>query len=252
MPSSRVLAAIAVLMSPFFLAAPSKAEPSGGPTVVELFTSQGCYSCPPAEAYLRELAVRRDIVALEWHVDYWDDLVYGLAGRWKGPFSSPEATQRQRTYNVNLRGSPNVYTPQMVMAGRYEAVGSRRGSVQSAIIRNRRQTPSKIEVAVTPGAGTGLSVRINGVDDRPGSIWLVRFDREHTTPVRAGENKGKTLVSRNIVRDMQLIGAWDGTATEVALPAPNLSQNQGCAVLVQNDRPSATGPILGAAYCPRG
>jgi len=251
MSSFRALAAAGFLLATLFLAEASKAETPRGPTVVELFTSQGCYSCPPAEAYLRELAVRKGIIALEWHVDYWDDLVYGLAGRWKDPFSSPEATQRQRTYNVNLRGGPNVYTPQMVIAGRYEAVGSRRGSVQSAIIRNRRQTPSKLDVAVARGAGTGFSVRISGDEDRPGSIWLVRFDLEHTTPVRSGENKGKTLTSRNIVRDMELIGAWNGTPTEVALPTPGLLENQGCAVLVQNDRPAATGPILGAAYCPR-
>ena len=89
------------------------------PTVVELFTSQGCYSCPPAEAFLGELAKRSDVVALEFHVDYWDDLVYGSAGQWKDPFSDPAYTRRQQVYARGIPGG-RVYTPQIVVDGRLE------------------------------------------------------------------------------------------------------------------------------------
>lgn len=115
----------------FTLTVPPPANADSAPPVsVELFTSQGCYSCPPAEADLGKLAKRSDVVALEWHVDYWDDLVYGGAGKWKDPFSSPEVTARQRDYNDSIRGQRRVYMPQMIVAGVREAVGSDRSRPQ--------------------------------------------------------------------------------------------------------------------------
>jgi hypothetical protein len=209
-------------------ARPGAAEDTsgGGPTVVELFTSQGCYSCPPAEAFLAELAGEDGMLALEFHVDYWDDLVYGAAGRWKDPFSSPAHTRRQQVYNQQIRGRPNVYTPQMVIDGRYEAVGSRRGAVDGAAV-----------ASVDVGAGSGGSA----------GVWLVRFLRERRTEVRAGENKGKSLVSRHIVTEMRRIGGWDGGAAALSVSGFVLADGEGCAVLVQRD---SQGPVLGAASCP--
>ncbi|MFN0023541.1 MAG: DUF1223 domain-containing protein, partial [Parvularculaceae bacterium] len=96
------------------------ATPADKPVVVELFTSQGCSSCPPAEALMRELAKRPGLVALEWHVDYWDDLHAGSSGKWKDPFSSADHTARQRAYNRALRGTGGAYTPQMVIDGAAE------------------------------------------------------------------------------------------------------------------------------------
>ena len=109
-------------------------QPGGTPAVIELFTSQGCYSCPPAEALLGDLIEANDpdnLVALEFHVDYWDSLVYGSHGSHKDPFSSADNTLRQRLYNHDgdLRGQRGVYTPQMVVNGRYAAVGSKRRTV---------------------------------------------------------------------------------------------------------------------------
>ena len=104
-----------------------------GAVVVELFTSQGCYSCPPAEKFLGDLAEQETVIALDFHVDYWDNLVHGADGKWKDPFSRPAYTQRQRVYNQRIRGTGNVYTPQMVIDGRLEAVGSRRIAVLSAM-----------------------------------------------------------------------------------------------------------------------
>ncbi|MGE4219477.1 MAG: DUF1223 domain-containing protein [Alphaproteobacteria bacterium] len=215
-----------------------------GPVVVELFTSQGCYSCPPAEAYLRELAVRSDLVALEWHVDYWNELVYGAAGKWRDPFSAPEYTQRQMTYGRSL-GSGRVYTPQMVIDGRLEAVGSDRNAVERAMERSA-QAAAKVPVALERDTAGGLRVGI-GTGTGKATVLLVRYLREASTSVAAGENKGKGLHSRNIVTGLRRIGVWDGQPLQMSVPDPNLQAGEGCAVLLQGD---AQGPILGAHYCP--
>jgi len=240
------------LLAAILLAAtgPANAGADKAPTVVELFTSQGCYSCPAAEKFLTELADRKDLVALEWHVDYWDELVYGFAGKWKDPFSHPDYTRRQQTYNVAVRGQSGVYTPQMVIGGRYEAVGSRRTDVNRAIRRARAEAPSKLGVDLAYGAEAGLMVRIKGAERRAGTVWLIRYDHAHTTRVKSGENKGKTLTSRNIVCGKQRIGAWTGKPVKIDLADLKLGPNQGCAVLVQAAKPLDTGPILGAANCP--
>ena len=221
------------------------------PTVVELFTSQGCYSCPAAEAFLGTLADRKDLIALEFHVDYWDELVYGFSGKWKDPFSSPDNTRRQRSYNINIRHQSGVYTPQMVIGGRYEAVGSRREAVHHAIRRARADAPAKLDIEVLRRAASGYDVRINGDEPRPGKVWLVRYDHAHTTRVKSGENKGKTLISRNIVREVREIGDWAGRSRKIVLKQLTLAENQGCAVLVHADQPQWPGPLLGAGLCPR-
>lgn len=225
--------------------APSAAFADDGATVVELFTSQACYSCPPAEAYLGELARRDGVIALEFHVDYWNSLVYGAAGKWADPFSSPAFTERQRVYAQNIEGGRS-YTPQMVIDGRLEAVGSRRGAVEAAIASAR--TTQHANVSVQSGAGGGLSVTVADGNGDPGFIWLVRFIRERTTDVLRGENNGKTLTSHNIVTELLPVGQWDGTPTSFDISFPGETAEEGCAVLVQA---RGQGPILGAALCPR-
>ena len=147
----------------------AKAEP---PVVVELFTSQGCYSCPPAEAYLGELSKTAEIVALEFHVDYWDDLAHGGDGKWKDVFSRPEFTQHQRIYAGNF---PNgqVYTPQMVVGGHGFAVGSNRRAVRRLIAQAKEiQRGATLTITKKPGhdLGTNLSIDITGRSNRPLSI----------------------------------------------------------------------------------
>jgi len=221
-------------------AAPAAA---GGPTVVELFTSQSCYSCPPAEVFLGELSARPDVVALEFHVDYWDDLVYGAAGKWKDPFSSPAFTERQRGYNRAIRSKSAVYTPQMVIDGRAEAVGSDRGAVAAAL--GRAGAPGRIEVSVALRDGGG-AVTLVGGHREPAAVWLVRYVRSETTRVEAGENKGKTLKNHNIVTGLDRIGEWRGSPVTIEVPGLALGPDEGCAVLVQGERP---GPMLGAGLC---
>ena len=219
---------------------------AGGPAVVELFTSQSCYSCPPAEALLGELAGRDDLIALELHVDYWDDLVYGSAGRWKDVFSSPAFTARQRRYAARIRNG-GVYTPQIVVDGVVQAVVSRRGRVLRLVERSARIVkPVLVSVQAAPEGG--FTVTLEPRAGRPSAaVLLARYDLRRVTPVEAGENKGKTLVNHHVVRELREVGDWAGDPVEIPLADIRLGPDEGCAVLVQaHDQ----GAILGAAACP--
>ena len=240
------------------------AERSGdGPAVIELFTSQGCYSCPPAEKLLGELIESHpDVVALEFHVDYWDSLVYGTHGTHKDPFSDKENTYRQQLYNMaGLDGRPGVYTPQMVINGNYATVGSDGRVIRKGIdVLDRpfvNLTVSYYSGADSASGQRGLQVEIAGGDrEIPASaqVWLAVFDIEKTTKISTGENHDKTLTSHHIVRDFDQLTSHTGFADQ--LSAANtlemvhqikLGEGQGCAVLVQDAR---LGSIYGAAYCP--
>ena len=216
------------------------------PTVVELFTSQSCSSCPPAEAFLGELAGRPDVIALEFHVDYWDDLVHGGAGKWKDPFSHPAFTARQRAYNVVLRHRPQVYTPQMVIAGRDEAVGSDRPAVLAAIER-AAAAGRGLALGISRLAQGGLSVSVEGNGDGPAAVWLARVERVSATRVTGGENKGLTLTNHRVVRELRRIGDWAGAPVALEVPELELASNESCIAFVQDER---QGPILAAATCP--
>lgn len=204
------------------------AEPAA-PVVVELFTSQGCSSCPPADAFLAELARRSDVLPLAFHVDYWDRL------GWRDPFSSSAATARQRDYAREL-GLPTVYTPQIVVNGRHDAVGSDRRQVTAAIAATAGPSVP-IALAVENGA---LSIGI-GTGSGAGKLWLVTFDPRHETAVTRGENAGRTLVDINIVRSLDAVGAWDGSPITLSRPLP--PAGSGAALLLQ----AQDGRILGAA-----
>jgi hypothetical protein len=243
----RMLPAAALALTMSATAVPA-ADPDG-PVVVELFTSQGCYSCPPAEKFLGDLAGQKSVLALEFHVDYWDDLVHGGDGKWKDVFSKREYTLRQRGYNQRIRGRGNVYTPQMVIDGKLEAVGSRRLSVLAAIKRAESARRDRVGINVTLDGGAVRTVSLNGdVRDR-GSVWLVRFIKAQETRVQSGENKGKALLSHNIVTEVQKVGVWSGRAGEISVNGFTLADGEGCAVLIQDNR---QGPIIGAAACPTG
>ncbi|MFA5119801.1 DUF1223 domain-containing protein [Zavarzinia sp.] len=201
------------------------------PVVVELFTSQGCSSCPPADDFLRELsATRADVLPLAFHVTYWNSL------GWRDPFSLELGTERQRLYAAQL-GLRQIYTPQMVIDGRFDAVGSDRPSVGDAIARAAAEDETIPVTVSRDGAGIVTEVA-------PGSafgvVFLVGYDRRHETAIGRGENGGRTLVEANIVRSFQSIGRYDGAALKLrhALPA-----GEAAAVLLQ--RPD--GAIVGAA-----
>ena len=219
--------------------------------VVELFTSQGCYSCPPAEKLLGEITRKnKDIIALEFHVDYWDSLVYGSAGKWQDPFSDAAYSKRQRDYNrLRLDGRVGVYTPQMIVDGQYAFVGSK-----SSVARSQLRGDSNLELDLTAEItedGT-VTIDVNGEYDSSADIWLVTYDKVNVTRVISGENKGKELTNYNVVRDMRSVGKWQGEPVVIRSTGEPLGKNQNCAVIVQkfnaNQRKIA-GPILGAASC---
>jgi hypothetical protein len=182
------------------------------PVVVELFTSEGCSSCPPADALLAELAARPDLLALSFHIDYWDRL------GWKDPFSSAAATRRQDRY-ARLLGLGAVYTPQMVIDGHWQAVGSDRDAVAEALTRARRAAAA---VPMTLALDRGTA-RVTCGPDRAGmsaAVLLIGFDRRHVERVGGGENDGRTLTHVDVVRGFAEIGRFSGGAARIATPVP--------------------------------
>jgi hypothetical protein len=204
------------------------------PAVVELFTSEGCSSCPPAEAYIGELAQRPNVLALAFHVDYWDDL------GWRDRFGLPQSVQRQRTYAKTL-GLASVYTPQVVLDGRADFVGSDVASVNKRLAENR----SGVAVAVAVQDGEvviGLGEQ-EGV--RASEVILIAYQRSAISAIGRGENSGRTLKEFNIVRGIQTLGFWDGRSQQYRASVKSLpSDSTDVAVLVQ---PRGQGPIIGAA-----
>jgi hypothetical protein len=180
------------------------------PIVVELFTSEGCSSCPPADALLAELADRPDVLALSFHVDYWDRL------GWKDPFSSREATARQNRY-ATLLALSTVYTPQIVVDGKWQAVGSDRADVEQALDRARRDRP-EVPVTLALDHGQAQIALGPGSDGVAASVTLIGFDRRHVTAVKRGENSGRTLAHVDVVRGFDEIARL--SAGEIAVPIP--------------------------------
>jgi hypothetical protein len=215
--------------------APAKAPAQ--PVLVELFTSQSCSSCPPAEALFAKYAKRSDLVALEWHVDYWDSLEAAGAGQWKDPYSSQAWTTRQRAYNRAIRGGDGVYTPQAVVGGNTEATGFDWGAIER-LIGSAAKAPSKVRLAAT--RATDIRFTATGAP-KDAEALLVTFRLDAATDVKGGENKGRKLSSAHIVTGARKLGA--GPAFSVPLPA----QGEGCALLIQPRQPGA---VIAAAYCP--
>jgi hypothetical protein len=220
----QILIALAAL--PLLGAAPAPAQP----VVLELFTSQGCSSCPPADLAVAGAADRPDVIALSFNVTYWNHL------GWKDTFSRPEFTARQVAYAKAL-GHPAPFTPEVVAGGKVDAVANTPGRVDALIARGR----SRPTTAVSTSGGS-VTVAAGVAPRRGADVWLVRYDpRTIQVPVKAGENTGKTLPQRNVVRSLKRLGDWRGQAARYDVPAsePGLRS----VVLVQG---KDGGPILAA------
>jgi hypothetical protein len=204
------------------------------PAVVELFTSEGCNSCPPAEAYIGELAKRRDVLALAFHVDYWDDL------GWRDRFGLPEAVHRQQAYASALRLS-SVYTPQVVIDGQHDFVGSDRSSIARALAGNR----SGVALALSVRDGEVL-VDVGAHEKAlPCDVLLIAYLREAVSPIGRGENAGRTLKEFNIVRDFRSLGRWEGQKQVYRLRVDSLpSDATDVAVVIQS---AGQATIIGVA-----
>jgi hypothetical protein len=200
-------------------------------SVIELFTSQGCSSCPPANDNVRALANRPDVIALSFGVTYWDQL------GWKDTFAQPVFTARQYAYARSL-GHSGPFTPEVVVDGRADVVGARRGEIEALAARTRLAGGPSIAIH-----GNQVALGAAPAPGQPADVWLVRYDpRLIEVPVRAGENEGRTLPHKNVVRSLVRLGAWSGRAeTFAAPPAP---AGLVTVVLVQTPR---AGPILSAA-----
>jgi hypothetical protein len=214
------------------LCSPLHAEPRRA--VVELFTSQGCSSCPPADAYVGELAQRPDVLALSFHVDYWDDL------GWRDRFDSPEATARQRRY-ADAMNLPSVYTPQVVIDGHENFVGSDRRSIGQSLGKPRGGIP----VAIAIREHTVL-IDLAATAGVPSSdVLLVAYRHSATSAIGRGENSGRTLTEYNIVRSVRRLGNYTGEAREYGVDTGSLPTDAtDVAVLVQQ---SDQGPVVAAA-----
>jgi len=224
------LSALGVLCLAFGIAPAGAGE---RPIVVELFTSEGCSSCPPADALLAELAARPDVLALSFHVDYWDRL------GWKDPYSSTAATGRQHRY-AGLLGLATVYTPQIVVDGRWQAVGSDREDVEHALDLARRSRDA-VPVALAVDRGVARIKLGGGGEAAAGSILLVGFDRRHVTRVERGENGGRTLAHVDVVRGVEEVAQYNGRPREIEAP---IGWNcDRVAVVLQ----AADGRVLGVA-----
>jgi hypothetical protein len=210
---------------------------AGAAVVVELFTSQGCSSCPPADALLGLLAREPNVIALGFHVDYWDD------GGWRDRYSMPEATQRQRRYVDALR-LPSAFTPQLVIGGNRSFVGSDGRAIAPVITAAIAQARAGVAIETTVAGGELVVSLPAGGDGGNYDVNLVAFIPQATTAIGRGENSGRTLTEFNIVRQFRRLGAWTGKAAafHVALAALPADANRA-AVLVQRVN---QGPMAGA------
>jgi hypothetical protein len=211
--------------------------------VLELFTSQGCSSCPPADALLGKYAARKDVIALSLPVDYWDYL------GWKDTLANPKFSARQKHY-AKERGDGRVYTPQLVVNGLTHVIGSSAEAIDAAITATAKKlSASRVPVKVRID-GTRLIIETGdapaGAAVQESTIWLAMVHREFEVKIERGENRGKSIKYVNVVRDLNPIGMWSGKATTHTLSREAVSApgNGLCVVLLQSGK---AGAIIGAA-----
>jgi len=209
------------------------------PVIVELFTSQGCSSCPPADAYLKTLKDQPGVVALSYHVDYWDYL------GWRDTLGNAEFSQRQYDY-AKSRGDKNVYTPQTIINGGKHFVGSQRAQVSSGIDAARSETETDwVDMEMTHNK-TDVSIIIPaGKPTREATLWLMAFTPHVSTEIKKGENAGSTVDYFNVVRKMVPAGMWHGEAAKILLPKGSVVPEscKGWVALLQEGN---VGRVIGA------
>jgi hypothetical protein len=233
------------IASALALAGPGKAVPQPVPTntALELFTSQGCSSCPPADALLVELSKKPGIVALSFSVDYWNYL------GWEDTLSSPAFSERQRQY-ARARGDGKVYTPQVIVDGLTHVNGSNEAAIEMAM-RNAAEKLKNVRVPLSlHDENDTLVIDIGAAPDasdkRDATVWLVVAKKLETVSIKRGENQGRTLSYHHPVRELMPVGMWKGEAMTIRLPLKELKTRGGDALIaflqVEN-----LGPILGIA-----
>jgi hypothetical protein len=218
--------------------------PSGAMDVVELYTSQGCSTCPPADRLLGELAADPSILALSFPIDYWDYL------GWKDTNARPEFSHRQRIY-ARSRGDNAVFTPQMVVNGRQALIGSHGDEVRATLrgLNQAGDTPSvKIGVHIEGDRlVVDLPAAASDTQDHA-TLWVASYLKPQTVAIGAGENRDQTVVYHNVVDRWQAVAMWEGQPLTVELPLAEITgpNTAGLAVILQDKHDGKLGPIIGA------
>ena len=220
----------------------ARAEPRA---LLELFTSQGCSSCPAADKLLGELANDSSVVALSVPIDYWDYL------GWKDTLASPAHSARQRAY-AHVRGDRQVYTPQVVVNGAMHVLGSDRAAIERTIAQtDQKPSVMSLPVLVSVG-GSNLSINVVAKDATPveGEVWLCPLEQAVTVAIGRGENHGRTITYHNVVRRWLKLGDWTGSAATWTVPISEIKTDEtdAAAVMIQEGTHDKPGFILGAAY----
>src|SRR6202140_5089791 len=223
---------------------PALADPRA---VVELFTSQGCSSCPAADRILGELSRDPSIIALSMPIDYWDYL------GWKDTLADARFSARQKAYS-KMRGDREVYTPQVVVNGSAHVIGSDRAGIESAIADTKKADGvMSVPVSMTL-SGKQINVSIagsgEGLGPAHGEVWICSISKGVPISIGRGENSGRELLSHNVVRNLLKVGDWDGTPGSWTVPLENIAREgvDAAVVYVQDGSRDRPGPMLGAAY----
>ena len=239
----QVLGLAAVITLPFINSV--KADGYTPKAVVEMFTSQGCSSCPPADKIMAGYSKNKDILSLSWHVDYWNYL------GWKDTFSKAQFTERQRRYASTLR-ERQIYTPQAIVNGRNHTVGSRKGKIDG-LMKGFASSGKGLTVPITVKVTKDqMQIRVAGsasLKNHP-TLYMVYYNRSEKVKIERGENRGKTIVYHNIVRETQMLGMLKNGAISVDLPLSEIKRAgyDSCAILLQETTADGTpGAIIGAS-----
>ena len=223
---------------------PAHAEPRA---VVELFTSQGCSSCPPADQIIGELAEDPAVIALSMPIDYWDYL------GWKDTLADSRFSARQKAYS-QMRGDREVYTPQVVVNGSAQVIGSDRAGIESAIADTKKADGvMSVPVSMTlSGKQINISVAASGEGPAAahGEVWICSISKAVPISIGRGENSGREITYHNVVRNLLKVGDWDGTPGSWTVPLENIAREgvDAAVVYVQDGSRDRPGPMLGAAY----
>jgi len=215
--------------------------------VVELFTSQGCSSCPPADQIIGELAKDPSVIALSLPIDYWDYL------GWKDTLADSRFSARQKAYS-HMRGEREVYTPQVVVNGSAHVIGSDRNGIESAIDDTKKADGvMSVPVSMTL-AGKQINISVVASSKGPatghGEVWICSISKAVPITIGRGENRGREITYHNVVRNLLKVGDWNGTSGSWTVPLENISREgvDAAVVYVQDGNRDKPGPMLGAAY----
>jgi hypothetical protein len=224
---------------------PAHADPRA---VIELFTSQGCSSCPPADNILGELAKDPSVIALSMPIDYWDYL------GWKDTLADSRFSARQKAYS-QVRGDREVYTPQVVVNGSAHVIGSDRAGIESAIDATTKAAGVMSVPVTMTQSGRAINVSV-AASTRPGAthgeVWICSISKAVPISIGRGENRGREVTYHNVVRSLLKVGDWNGTSDSWSVPLENVSRDgvDGAVVYVQDGDRDKPGAMLGAAYTP--